>query len=281
MRKLALLFFASTSTLLLAAAGTANAQDPATPGAVPPGYPGAAPAGNGAPATGTTDGSGSAAAQADIDKAKQEDSGLGLEWVYANADIGASYVDMKSFSESQLAVVDSKSGGLAWGVGAGVRLFILTIGVRVRNHTGLGLWQVMGEVGLHPLRAHFDPYFVLRGGYDTVGTLSQSVDVATMGGSTVSTNGDVQVHGGNGGLALGFDYYLASLISLGAEASGDVLFLSRPAAPLPALTAQQQAALNADPQAQMAYQQAQQLHSQSGSSVGFGATFTAHVGIHF
>jgi hypothetical protein len=267
MKKLALALALFTGL----AARTARAQDVQPPGAVPPpGYPGA-PAGPGA----TVDTS--AQTQADLDKAKREDSGLGLEWVYANADVGASYVDMKSFSQSQLAVVDSAKGGAAWGFGVGVRLFFLTLGVRARNHTGLNLWQIDADVGFHMRIGRLDPYLAFRGGYDTVGTLSQSVDVAT---SSVPP-AQVDVHGGNAGMALGFDYYLAHAFSLGAEASGDVLFLSRPATSLPALTPAQQTAINSNPQAMAQYQQAQQAYAQSGSSVGFGAALTAHLGLHF
>jgi hypothetical protein len=269
---------AAAAVALAVCASSARAQDLAPPAAVPPppGYPGAP-----APGATPTDGSQpNMSAQADLDKAQKEDSGLGLEWVWATADVGASYVDMKSFSASQLAVTNSNAGGAVWGLAAGVRIIFLTLGVRVRNHTALNLWQIDADVGFHMRINRFDPYLAFRGGYDTVGTLSQSVDVATTGGS-VSQTPQVQVHGGNAGMALGFDYYLAHAISFGGEAAGDVLFLSRPASPLPALTPAQQMAINASPQAMMSYQQAQQLYAQSGSSVGFGATFTAHVGIHF
>jgi hypothetical protein len=210
------------------------------------------------------------AQEAELERGKQEDSGLGLEWIWANADVGASYIDMKSFNDSQLALTDTSKSGFMYGFGAGVRLLFLTLGARVRNHSAFNLWQINGEIGLHPFRIlRIDPYLAFRGGYDTVGTFSQSVSSA--GGSVQS---DATVHGWNVGAAFGLDFYLSSLISIGAEASGDVLFLKRPPATLPA-------SVSALPQAQQAEIKSQDLYKNSGSSVGFGGGLSAHLGIHF
>jgi hypothetical protein len=211
------------------------------------------------------------AQQADLDRSKSEDSGLGLEWVWLNADVGFSSIDFKSFSESQLALTDTSKSGLMYGFGAGLRLLFLTIGARVRNHTAFNLWQINGEIGLHLFRVlRIDPYLAFRGGYDTVGTLSQSVNSA----AAPSTQTDATVHGWNLGGALGLDFYFTSLFSIGAEAAGDFLFLKRPPATLPS-------SVSTLPQAQQDAIKSQPLYQQSGSSVGFGYGLSAHVGIHF
>ena len=216
----------------------------------------------------------------------KKDSGLGLEWVWLNAEAGFSYIDLKSAKlainpagGSPISVVDSATSGSLLGFGAGVRFLFLTVGLRARNHTAMNLWQIDGEVAFHGRIGRIDPYLAARFGYDTVGTLSQSAQVA--GSSTVPA--DVSVHGWNGGLAFGMDYYFSHLFSLGAEVSGDVIFLKRPPASAPPLTADQQNAIKMDPsgQAQANYTKLQDAYSQSGSSVGFGGGLTAHVGLHF
>ena len=53
---------------------------------------------------------------------EQADSGLGLEWVWANAEIGGAYVNMSSFDATNLALQKTEVGGLALGVAAGIRL---------------------------------------------------------------------------------------------------------------------------------------------------------------
>jgi hypothetical protein len=71
----------------------------------------------------------------------------------------------------------------------------------------------------------------------------------------------------------GIDVYLSSLVSLGVDANAEFLFLKRP--PVPKPQGVTQADIDMLPAAQ------QQLYNLSGSSIGFGAVLTAHLGIHF
>jgi hypothetical protein len=208
-----------------------------------------------------------------------QDSGLGLEWVYLNADAGYSYVNMASFSASALGLEQTAGSGATWGVGAGVRLFFLSAGVRLRNtvldNPG-SLWQLDLEAAMHMRIWHIDPYFGVRGGYDWLGSFSTNAITTATGMSQP----DVAVHGFDVGPMLGIDVYFSSLVSIGAEGAAQFLFLQRPPAPLPSnlvnLTpAQMQMALAMLPPSY------QQLYQESGSSVGFGGTLTAHLGIHF
>ena len=215
--------------------------------------------------------------------APPKDDGPGLEWIWLDAGLGFSYSDLKSAKlaisptgGTPITVVDTTSAGLVYGFGAGIRLLFLTIGLRARNHAAMNLWQIDAEVGIRG-RGKVQPYLVGRFGYDTVGTLGQSVQVA---GSSVAPP-DVTVHGWNAGLAFGVDYYFTHVFSIGAEASGDVLFLSRPPATPPSLTADQKALIDADPTAKANYQKLQDAYQASASSVGFGGGLSAHVGIHF
>lgn len=200
---------------------------------------------------------------------ESQDSGLGLEWVYLNADVGASYVDMESFSSSSFGLQKTHAAGPAFGVAAGVRLLFFTLGLRARDLllTDIGsLWMLNAEAAFHTRIWRIDPYFGVRGGYDFVGSLnSNSVQVATGGSPS-----DVSVHGWNVGPMIGIDLYLAKWISIGADADAQFLFLQRPKPPLPA-------GVNES----MLPPTAQTLYNQSGSSVGFGTDLTAHLGIHF
>jgi len=211
--------------------------------------------------------------QRDLQDSQQEDSGLGLEWVYLTADGGFGYVNMKSFSESQLALQTTSASGGMFGFAAGIRLLFLTLGLRARDYTAFGLWQINADVGFHARLGHVDPYLAVRGGYDTQGaTLGESVTGLSNTASGISSS--VAVHGWNAGLAFGLDYYFAHVISLGAEVSGDLLFLSRPAAPLPAqissLPTTDQNTIKSNP-----------LYAESGSSVGVAAAAGLHLGLHF
>jgi hypothetical protein len=204
---------------------------------------------------------------------ESEDSGLGLEWVYLNADAGYSYVDMASFSASQLGLAQTAGSGPTFGVGAGVRLFFLSAGVRVRNtlldNPG-SLWTVDLEAALHMRIWHIDPYFGVRGGYAFVGSFSSNSVTSAVGMSQP----DVAVHGFDVGPTLGLDIYFTSLVSVGVEGAAQFLFLQRPKIGLPS-------EFNMLPPAEQMMVTSNPLYQESGSSVGFGGTVTAHLGIHF
>jgi len=247
------------AVLLVLVASPARAQTLEPPPPMSPAAPGAPPPGGYyAPPPASTSSSD-----------ESEDSGLGLEWVWLNADVGVSYVNMTSFDESQLSLQQTSGTGPTFGVAAGVRLFFLTLGIRGRNTqlSSLGsLWELDAEAALHMRIWHIDPYFGVRGGYAFIGSLSSDSVQAAAG----TAPPDVSVHGFNVGPTLGIDVYLSSLVSIGGEGDLEFLFLQRPPAPLPAgVTA---ASLPAQYQA---------LYQNSGSSVGLGAGATAHLGIHF
>jgi hypothetical protein len=199
----------------------------------------------------------------------RKDSGSGLEWVWLNAEVGASYVNMESFNSNNLALEKTSSSGPSYGVAAGVRLLFLTLGAHVRDLSlsSIGdLWLLNLEAALHARVWRIDPYLGVRGGYNFVGSLSQSSLQVAMG----STPPDVSIHGFNIGPIAGLDVYLLSFLSIGADFDAQFLFLQRPVPPLPyGLTVQ------------MLPPQDQTLYKESGSSVGFGFTAAAHVGLHY
>ena len=201
---------------------------------------------------------------------QSQDSGLGLEWVYFNADVGAAYTNMQSFSESNLGLKSTSSGGAALGLAAGVRLLFFSLGVRARDLllSDYNLWELNAEAAFHVRVWRIDPYFGVRGGYAFTGSLGSGAVAATSGKTP-----DVDVHGWNVGPMVGLDIYFTSLVSIGFDLNAEVLFLQRPPAPLPAGVTQ------ADVDKLPAQQQ--ELYKLSGSSIGFGGVGTAHLGIHF
>jgi hypothetical protein len=184
---------------------------------------------------------------------ESQDSGLGLEWVWANADIGAAYVNLQSFDATNLALQKTETSGPTYGVAAGIRLLFLTVGVRAEDLqlASIGsLWELSLEAALHTRIGRIDPYLGVRGGYNFVGTLS--------------------IHGFDIGPTFGLDVYLVKYVSLGVDLDAQFLFLQRPKPALPAGITES-----------MLPVQYQQLYDNSGSSVGFGVTGTAHLGLHF
>ncbi len=205
---------------------------------------------------------------------ESQDSGLGLEWVYLNADAGYGYANMTSFSSSSLGLANSQGSGFTWGVGAGVRLLFLSAGVRLRNElldNPGSLWTLDLEAAFHMRVWRIDPYFGVRGGYDWVGSFStNAVSSATNTATGMAATPAVSIYGFDAGPMLGIDIYFSSLVSVGAEANAQFLFLNRPKPPLPAGVDETTLPANV-----------RTIYDQSGSSVGFGGTATAHLGIHF
>ena len=262
--------------LVLLAATSASAQGlepppPMTPGAPgqpapPPGYPGypGAPGQPGQPGAPGEPMPNSANTEDD------EDSGLGLEWVWLNADAGYAYADLASMSgKSSLGLQKTSSSGPVVGAAIGARLLFFTVGVRARDLIldNIGnLWEIGGEAAFHLRVWHIDPYFGVRGGYNFVGQLNSSSAQTATGDSQ-----NVSIHGFNVGPMVGIDLYFNHWISIGADIDAQFLFIQRPALAIPGgLTAAQQNAIQSQP-----------LYKESGSSAGLQIAPTAHLGIHF
>jgi len=276
-----LLAAAAPAVLVSTLAAGARAQGlepppPFTPGA--PGTPASGPQGQPGQPPGMPP-SGQQAQGQQQSSDDSQDSGLGLEWVYLNADAGVGYVNMTSFSASTLGLVSQSGAGPAFGVGAGVRLLFFTVGARARDEliSGLGsLWLLNLEAAFHMRIWHIDPYFGVRGGYNFVGSLNSS----TVNVATGNTPGDVSIHGWNVGPMFGIDLYFNSLISVGADAEAQFLFIQRPKVPLPA-GCSEGASGTVSCGGMAVPPPGSDLYNNSGSSVGFGGVVTAHLGIHF
>ncbi|MEO6419374.1 MAG: hypothetical protein ABIP39_08220, partial [Polyangiaceae bacterium] len=186
-----------------------------------------------------------------LDAAEREDSGRGLEFFYANAGVGASYLGLSASPRSTALGLQKMSGaGLAVDAGLGVRLLTFTVGPRVRWNalSSFTMWQLDLEAATHIPYGKIDGYFGIHGGYAFTGKISDDSVIAVAGASPLSGS-DVSVHGLDLGLQAGADYYVTPNFSLGFEFGGQAYFLSRSAS--------------------------------SASSVGLGAQLGAHAGLHF
>lgn len=196
------------------------AGQPGMPGAgAPQGYP---PAGQQQYQTTT-----SSTARA-LDQSEQEDSGRGFELFYGHLDAGFSYQNLAAFSGAGELGLDTQDAvGAAFGAGAGVRLFLFTLGLRGRLHTlsSFNLWQANAVLGLHIPISSLDLYGELFGGYSVANSFGSGTIPAAV--RDPADRAGVAALGGNVGLGFGADYYFNQYVSLGGGVTGETLLLSR------------------------------------------------------
>ena len=199
-----------------------------------------------------------------LDRADKEDSGRGLEFVALNVDVGPEVLGLHTLKADNLVdgkYLDSKGTGLAVGGGLGVRLLAFTVGARFRyaNFSDWALWTLGAEAGLHLPLGRLEPYFTLGAGYASLGSFSKS-------SSGFAPN---RAHGLDLRGSAGLDYYLSNTFSVGANLSGDVLFLGRKGGGAQTLTT--------DPNAD----RTSVSYAADGSGIGLGGTLSAVLGLHF
>lgn len=232
---------------------------------------GLAPPGVGSSTNSTSYDPNAAATQQTLQEADAKDSGRGLEFVWLNAEVGYQIVGLQTFSKNNLVdagFTKTQQQGLALGVGAGLRLIFLTVGPRFRIGTfdAWQLWTADLEVGLHLPLGRVEPYFTGGFGYASIGAFDASKTTIDLKGAGVN------IHGWNARLGFGLDVYVTNVVTIGANVTGDALFLKRVKTDtppqIPGATQQQQNDVNT-------------LYKNDGTSIGAGATITGVVGLHF
>ncbi len=262
---------------LLAGVSAAQLAPPAPLGGgsgTPPGSDGtAAPMTNNPPpsdpnAAGATAGTGSGPEPQNVKDAEKEDNGRNFELFWAQAEAGLSYMNLASFSQESLAIEKKSSFGGVFGLGAGVRFLLFTLGARLRMHqlSVFSLWQINGVLGMQIPAGSWDIGFGLHGGYSFVGRISGDA----FSTSAPNASSDVSVRGFNLGLGASVDYYLTPLFSVGAGITGEALFLKRPPLTIPA-------DVPADQRAQL---EQSDLYKNSGTSAGIGIAGGLRLGLH-
>lgn len=211
------------------------------------------------------------ATEQELARADREDSGRGLEFVWLNAEAGLEHLGLQTFHAKQLVdsdVVKSTQTGPLFGAGAGVRLIFLTAGARFRfaSFSAFQLWTLNAEFGFRVPLGALEPYFTFGGGYASLGSFD--------GGSALTdagvAKGGLSARGFNLRGGAGFDYYLGKTLSIGANLSGDLLFLSRG-----------KVTTAATPAAGSQAEQLARVYSQDGTSIGGALALAALIGLHF
>lgn len=201
-----------------------------------------------------------------LERADEEDTGRGLEFIWLNLEAGYGFVGLENLKSSDLvdgSVVRKNQSGPVFGGALGVRLFVLTFGARFR-YSDLDewrLWTLEGEAGLRVPLGMLEVYGMVGAGYASVDSFSEN-DF----GSALNDAG-IGIRGVGARVAGGVDVYLSDTFSLGANLGGDFLFLSRKAMK--------------DADASMAPATTEGIYAKSGSGIGSGFTATAVVGIHY
>lgn len=215
--------------------------------------------GDGADGAPTAQGTDAALAEAD-----REDSGRGLEFVWVNGEVGLQHLGLETFSGKDLVGPDyfkRTHTGLVVGAGLGARIVFLTVGARFRygrakelEHFTVGL-----EGAVHFPFGALEPYGGLGVGYARVLDLKRTL--VEDDGTDVALTKLNPIAGVDARLFGGVDCYLTNMFSVGANVSGDVLFLFRSGKE------------GVDPAAD--------FYGKDGRSIGAGVTVTAVGGLHF
>jgi hypothetical protein len=92
--------------------------------------------------------------------------------------------------------------------------------------------------------------------------------------NSATGNAQVDVHGWNVGTGFALDFVIAGFLTLGAEVSGQVLFLTRPIPPDPP-------GFSALPGSVQQQIKQQPLYQNQGDSVGFGGALGVRAGVQF
>jgi hypothetical protein len=201
----------------------------------------------------------------ELERAEREDAGRGLEFFWINGEIGFEHLGLQTFRANDLVdaeVVKSTQTGPLYGGGIGFRLVFITLGGRFRYATfsDFELWTLDAEVGMRIPLGALEPYFTFAGGYASLGSFSSENIGANL------NDAGVDITGFNLRIGGGLDVYLSEMFSIGANVTGEMLFLSRPGVDL--------ADMPAEPTVEAVYEK-------DGSSIGAGLSVTGVIGLHF
>lgn len=205
----------ASATELTTDQGDPNGAPPMPPPMPPPGQPGSvAPP----PPAGST--------EAHLQQSDKEDNKIGLKLFYLQPEIGLGYATLGgAMPTPSLATQDyskfKSGGGPVLGLGLGAEFITFQLGARLRTISTphWNLWNMGGEVMFQPGSGRFWPRFGLTVGYAWTARhaneiCGNSCDSLSIGGLSVGARGGVQ-------------YYLTSIIEVGADATLDYMSLRR------------------------------------------------------
>jgi hypothetical protein len=195
-----------------------------------------------------------------LDRAKDEDAGRGLNWLWVDVEGGFQHVGLKTFSVDEESLTagflpTTSSGGVI-GAGLGLQLLFITLGPRARVgfFSDWQLFSLGGELGLRIPIGRLEPHVSLGAGYTALGGLTEDTNAITITG----------FYGRLGG---GLDVYVNEVFSLGGNFSWELLGLTRPG-------------IGADELESVDDSRAAQLQVE-GTSYGSAIALTLVAGLHF
>lgn len=206
--------------------------------------------------------------EAELEAAREKDSGRGLSWFYLDAEGGYQFVQLQTFEVDQdsltAGLVPNDASGGFFGAGLGLQLFVMTIGPRFRAGF-FPNWQIFSigpELGFHFPIGFLEPHFELGGGYVALGSLAGAVE-----GQTDA----IAIRGGYGRVSGGLDFYPVEVVSLGFGASWEFMGLTRPGLSPDDLSPDQQQSLSDAQRTALAAE---------GSSYGSAIHIYGKIGLH-
>ena len=198
-------------------------------------------------------------------------------WIDAQAGVESVYLQTfnADFDTVSVGLLPTSGVGPTANVGAGIRLVFLTLGVRGRVASfednsptqSVGAWQIWsldGELGLRAPLGRFEPHGAVAVGYASFGGLGSALQGLSDG---------LDVHGVDGRLEGGVDYWVTRSISVGADLSGGVLAVVRPGISARDLATPKEIGTINDAKARVL--------EANGSSVGWIFAATGDLGVHF
>jgi hypothetical protein len=196
--------------------------------------------------------------------------------VYLDAQTGVEFVQLRTFladfNNVSAGFLPTSGAGPTARIGAGFRLGFLTLGLRGRvasfDEGGtVGSWQIWtldAELGVRvPLR-RVEPHVAFAVGYSSFGGLGTAIGGLQDG---------LDVHGADGRLTMGVDYWVTHNLSLGIDLGGELLFIARPGVSVRDLATPKQIGTVNDAEARVL--------EASGTSAGAALSLTGGAGLHF
>ncbi|MCU0657262.1 MAG: biotin carboxylase [Polyangiaceae bacterium] len=222
------------------------------------------------------------------DEKKDEKKERGLEWLWLSGEGGLQYLSLTTLSsEGRLVpgIEKTSATGPFGGVAAGIRLWILAIGLRARaaQFDQFMYWSLNPELRIHFGNQGFQPYLLLSGGYSALGSLDKN---------TLSNQAGATVRGFNIRAGFGLDAYLTDTITLGLLGTGEVTAMTRPGVSASDLDVNKQiegqgSIDTSDPAKAQAQLEAQRAEAEAkaarvdGSGVGLAGSLSVVLGLHF
>jgi hypothetical protein len=146
------------------------------------------------------------------------------DFFYLEAETGFQYTSLESLSVKRdvlPGIVRREDTGGILGAAAGFKLLFLTLGPRVRlgQFQDWDLWTLALELGWRVPLGSLEPYMRIGGGYARLGRAFEAVQ---------GNRGSVTVQGYTARLAVGADYFITPVFTLGASVASEVIGMYRP-----------------------------------------------------